>query len=62
MKRQGKTGKWTFVLETSEGKILATSEWGTDYEFNKKQWEELPIIEEENETNKINKQQENCNS
>jgi len=45
MKRQGKTGIWTFVMTTKEGKILATSEWGTNYEFAETQWNALPIIE-----------------
>lgn len=43
-KRQGNTGLWTFVLETPEGKVIACSEWGTNYEFNKKEWEALPLV------------------
>lgn len=43
-KRQGNTGVWTFVLKTPEGKILARSEWGTNYEFSEAQWLELPIL------------------
>lgn len=42
--RQGKTGIWTFVLKTDEGKILATSQWGTNYEFQEKAWSDLPLI------------------
>lgn len=44
-KRQGKTGVWTFVLKTPEGKILATSAWGTNYEFAEQSWKELPLVE-----------------
>lgn len=44
MKRQGKTGVWTFVMATDDGKVLATSEWGTNYEFDLDHWERLPII------------------
>jgi hypothetical protein len=47
-KRQGKTGVWKFMLETPEGKILACSEWGTNYEFAKKEWQDLPLVIEEN--------------
>ncbi len=43
-KRQGKTGVWTFVMKTPEGKIMATSEWGTNYEFNEAEWQALPVI------------------
>ena len=43
-KRRGKTGTWTFVLETPEGKVLATAEWGRNYLFAKEQWESLPIL------------------
>lgn len=43
-RRLGNTGVWTFVLKTPEGKILAQSEWGTNYEFNEKQWLELLIL------------------
>jgi hypothetical protein len=39
--RQGNTGVWTFVIKTPEGKIIARSEWGTNYEFDEKQWLEL---------------------
>jgi hypothetical protein len=42
--RQGKTGVWVFVMETPDGKVLATSEWGTNYEFAKAEWEGLPRI------------------
>ena len=42
--RKGNTGTWTFVLKMPEGKILARSQWGTNYEFHEKQWSELPII------------------
>lgn len=45
-RRQGKTGVWTFVIKIDGGKILATSEWGTNYEFDEAQWKELPEIEE----------------
>lgn len=45
MKRKGHTGIWTFVMETPEGKVLATSEWGTNYEFDKRFWEMLPVVE-----------------
>ena len=41
-KRKGNTGVWTFVTITGEGKVLATSEWGTNYEFNRKEWADLP--------------------
>ncbi len=43
-KRQGKTGVWTFLLKTPEDRIIATSEWGTNYEFHEQQWLEIPII------------------
>jgi hypothetical protein len=43
-KRIGNTGEWAFVLETPEGKILATSSWGTNYEFAKAQWEAMPVL------------------
>ena len=43
-KRQGKTGVWTFVIKIDGGKILATSEWGTNYEFDEKQWGALTVI------------------
>lgn len=45
MKRQGKTGIWTYVTDTADGKILATAEWGTNFEFNKAEWDALPVIE-----------------
>lgn len=44
MKRKGNTGIWTLVLETNDGKVLATSEWGTNYLFSKAYWEMLPLI------------------
>ena len=44
-KRQGATGVWTLVLKTDDGKVIATSEWGSNYEFAEKQWLELPLIE-----------------
>jgi len=47
-KRHGKTGIWTFVLKTPDGKIIARSEWGTNYEFHEKQWLELPVVESSN--------------
>lgn len=42
-RRRGVTGVWKFVLTTGEGKILALSAWGTNYEFNAKQWAALPL-------------------
>lgn len=44
-RRQGKTGVWMFVIKIDGGKILATSEWGTNYEFDEAQWNELPVID-----------------
>jgi hypothetical protein len=31
-------------MTTPAGTIIATSEWGTNYEFAEKQWLELPRI------------------
>lgn len=45
MKRQGKTGIWVFVMKIEAGKILARSEWGTNYEFDERYWLALPVIE-----------------
>ncbi len=45
MKRQGNTGIWTFVMVTGDGKVLATSEWGTNYLFTQQCWEALPVVE-----------------
>lgn len=42
-RRIGRTGIWTFVMETGDGKILATSGWGTNYEFTKAYWHALLI-------------------
>lgn len=42
-KRQGNTGVWTFVAADPNGKVLAKAEWGTNYWFNREQWEQLPI-------------------
>lgn len=42
--RQGNTGVWEFVLKTADGKILALSEWGTNYEFDEAYWLKLPLI------------------
>lgn len=50
MKRQGKTGIWTLVLIQPTGKILACSEWGTNYEFTKQEWEALPIFNEKTDS------------
>lgn len=44
--RQGATGRWTFVLVSGDNHVLATSEWGTNYEFAIAQWEALPVVEE----------------
>jgi hypothetical protein len=41
--RKGNTGIWTFVMITEEGNVMATSEWGTNYEFDPMYWELLPI-------------------
>lgn len=46
-RRQGKTGVWEFVLKTGEGKILALSAWGTNYEFDEAYWLKLPLIQDE---------------
>lgn len=32
------------MLKTPEGKIIARAEWGTNYLFNEKEWNELPVI------------------
>ena len=46
-RRQGKTRVWEMVIVTGEGKILATSEWGTNYELDKACWEALPVLRPE---------------
>ena len=45
MKRKGNTGVWTFVMIDPDGKVIATSEWGTNYKFDLRFWEMLPIVE-----------------
>jgi hypothetical protein len=42
-RRIGNTGIWTFVLKTEDGKIIARSEWGTNYEFSESHWLALLI-------------------
>lgn len=54
-RRVGKTGIWTFVLRTEDGKIIARSEWGTNYEFNEKEWFELPILTSATSETKLTK-------
>jgi hypothetical protein len=46
MKRQGNTGVWTYVMTTPSGEVIATSAWGSNYLFDQRSWEALPIIEE----------------
>lgn len=46
-RRQGNTGVWTFVLKTGDGKILARSAWGTNYEFDEAYWQQLPLMPDE---------------
>jgi len=48
--RQGQTGRWEKVLVQPDGKILARSEWGTNYEFAPREWAALPLIEAEEAT------------
>lgn len=45
MKRKGNTGIWTFVMLTGEGKVIAISEWGTNYEFHPDYWAALPVVD-----------------
>lgn len=49
MKRKGNTGIWAFVMftnaEDGTQRVMATSEWGTNYEFHPEFWEKLPIVE-----------------
>jgi len=45
IKRRGNVCDWTYVLETGTGNIIARSSWGTNCEFDKATWEQLPIVE-----------------
>lgn len=45
MKRQGKTGVWMFVELFNNDRVMACSEWGTNYVFDVRYWNLLPEIE-----------------
>lgn len=43
-RRQGHTGIWTLSVANGDT-VLALSEWGTQYEFERRAWEQLPLLE-----------------
>ena len=36
---------WTYVMTKPDGNVIACSEWGTNYDFDARYWDMLPVID-----------------